>query len=75
MSWGITPLGIEIKKRLIDKHMTQVELAKRVGTSKNYISDLIYGKRPLVINNSNILKKISLELEINIDDFKKDGDL
>lgn len=71
--WGITPIGIEIKKRLIDKHMTQVELAKKVGTSKNYITDIIYGKYPLI--RSHVLDKILSELEIEAKDKKKDSDL
>lgn len=39
----LTPLGKEIKKRLIDKSMSQVELAEIVGTSKYYISKIISG--------------------------------
>lgn len=31
----LTPLGKDIKKKLADKDMSQVELAERVGTSKS----------------------------------------
>lgn len=58
----ITLIGIEIKKSLIDKHMTQTELAKRVGVSKNYISDIIHGRYQFI--RSRALKKILDELEI-----------
>ena len=30
----LTPLGKEIKKKLIDKDMTQVELAEQLGVTK-----------------------------------------
>jgi transcriptional regulator with XRE-family HTH domain len=33
-----------VKKRLIDLDITQVELAKAVGTSKNYLSLILYGE-------------------------------
>ncbi len=69
MSWGITPLGVEIKKKLIDKHMTQTELARKIGTSKNYITDIIYGKYPLV--RSHMLQKILLELKIDVKNSKR----
>ena len=32
----LTPLGKEIKKRLIDKGMTQVELAAELGITRQY---------------------------------------
>jgi len=58
----ITPLGEEIKKGLIDKHMTQVQLAKRVGVTKNYITDIIHGAYDL--KRSPTMEKILRELEI-----------
>lgn len=66
----ITPLGIEIKKRLLDKHMTQVELAKKVGVTKVYITEIIHGTYDL--KRSPTLEKILEELKIEL---KKDGDL
>lgn len=58
----ITPLGIEIKKKLLDKHMSQLELAKKIGTSQNYITDIIHGRYPFI--KSHILEKILDMLEI-----------
>jgi len=66
----ITPIGVEIKKRLLDKNMTQVELAKKVGTSTSYLTNIIHGgKQPLI--RSHILNKILLELEIETNDFQR----
>ena len=39
----LTPLGKDIKKKLADKEMSQVELAERVGTSKSYLSRIMRG--------------------------------
>ena len=39
----LTPLGKEIKKKLIDKDMTQVELAEQLGVTKQYITKIITG--------------------------------
>lgn len=68
----ITPLGIEIKKKLLDKHMTQTELAKRVGVTKVYITEIIYGTYNL--KRSPTLEKILRELKIepkNDDELKQ----
>lgn len=34
----LTPFGRKVRKRLIDKNMTQVELAALLGCNKQYIS-------------------------------------
>ena len=39
----LTPLGKDIKKKLADKDMSQVELAERAGTSKSYLSRIMRG--------------------------------
>lgn len=41
----LTPLGKEIKKRLIDMGMTQKELAAMLGVKRAYISRIMYGNR------------------------------
>jgi transcriptional regulator with XRE-family HTH domain len=41
----LTPFGIEVKKRLIELGKTQNQLASEVGTSKVYLSMILYGKR------------------------------
>ncbi|SET65007.1 helix-turn-helix domain-containing protein [[Clostridium] polysaccharolyticum] len=41
----LTPFGKEIKHRLIELNMTQVELAAMVGTSKQYLGKILFGER------------------------------
>lgn len=42
---GLTPFGREVRKKLIDRNMTQVELAKQLGCSKQYIHKILIGER------------------------------
>ncbi len=37
--------GAEVKKRLIDVGMKQIELAGKLGVSESYISEVLSGKR------------------------------
>ncbi|SES65062.1 helix-turn-helix domain-containing protein [[Clostridium] polysaccharolyticum] len=41
----LTPYGKEVKHRLIELNMTQVELAEQVGTSKQYLGKILFGER------------------------------
>lgn len=41
----LTPFGRIVKKRLIDKNMTQVELAGRIGCGKQYLHKILTGER------------------------------
>jgi transcriptional regulator with XRE-family HTH domain len=51
----------KIKIRLIEKELTMVDLAKEVGLSRPYVSNLIAGRR----KNEEAWKKILKALEIN----------
>ena len=42
---GLTPEGRMVRKRLIDKDMTQVELAALLGCSKQYLRKILCGER------------------------------
>lgn len=42
---GLTPFGASVKKKLIDKRMSQVELADALGIKKQYLTLIISGKR------------------------------
>ena len=42
---NLTPFGADVKKKLIDKHMTQGDLARRVGASEKYLNLILHGKR------------------------------
>ncbi|ASN72398.1 hypothetical protein 10S7_21 [uncultured Caudovirales phage] len=41
----LTPLGVVIKKALIDKGMTQVQLADNLGVNPKYINLILHGER------------------------------
>lgn len=41
----LTEFGQEVKKRLVDKNMTQVELAALIGCNKQYIHKILTGER------------------------------
>lgn len=61
----LTPLGKEIKKKLIDKDMTQVELAEQLGVTKQYITKIITGTR----TGDKYLCRIGVILDIDIAKF------
>lgn len=41
----LTAYGKEVKHRLIELNMTQVELAEQIGTSKQYLGKILFGER------------------------------
>lgn len=41
----LTPFGQKVKKKLIEKNMTQVELANLVGCNKQYLHKILVGER------------------------------
>lgn len=41
----LTPFGRKVRKKLIDKNMTQVELAALLGCNKQYIHKILTGER------------------------------
>ena len=41
----LTPYGRKVRKKLIDKNMTQVELAALLGCNKQYIHKILTGER------------------------------
>lgn len=41
----LTDFGVEVKKILIDRDMTQAELAERVGIKRQYLSLILCGER------------------------------
>lgn len=57
----LTPLGMMIKKRLIDLDKTQSQLAKEVGTSKVYLNHILHGEK----SGKKYLRKILSVLEID----------
>ena len=62
----MTPLGKEIKKKLVDREMTQAQLAKQIGTSKVYLSRIMYGSR----SGEKYLESICTVLNIDPDPYR-----
>lgn len=56
----LTPFGVKVKKRLIDRNMTQVELAALIGCNKQYLNKILYGER----SGTKYLEEISRILDI-----------
>lgn len=56
-----TPFGKRVKKRLIDKNMTQIELAGMLKCNKQYLYKILTGER----SGEKYIGKISEILEIN----------
>lgn len=62
MERQLTNFGKAVKIRLIEKNMTQVELAGLVGTSKIYLNRIIFGER----SGDKYVLKIAKILDIDI---------
>lgn len=41
----LTQYGKDVKHKLIEMNMTQVELAEQIGTSKQYLGKILFGER------------------------------
>ena len=41
----LTPFGKKVRKKLIDRNMTQVELAAMLGCNKQYVYKILTGER------------------------------
>lgn len=57
----LTRVGAVVKKRLIDVGMTQGRLAKKIGTSDQYLNLILYGQR----SGKKYLSKIFVVLNID----------
>ena len=62
----LTPLGKDIKKKLADKDMSQMDLAERVGTSKSYLSRIMRGGK----SGEKYLTAICAVLDLNPDRYR-----
>lgn len=68
MAWqnsNLTPLGREIKERLIEKDMTQRSLAEQLGIAPQYVTKILSGAR----SGERYLTKICVILDIDIRKF------
>ncbi|NPV89793.1 MAG: helix-turn-helix transcriptional regulator [Firmicutes bacterium] len=63
----LTAFGVMVKKALIEKQMTQVQLADIVGTSNKYLNLILYGER----SGDKYLDSIARELDLDLGNVKK----
>lgn len=53
--------GAEVKKALIDKRMTQVDLSREIGISPQHLQAIIYNRRPGACYRGKIIDILKLE--------------
>lgn len=56
-----------LKEKLIEKHMSQSELARRIGTSPQYVGYLVRGEKPSLNTAFSIAIALDLDLKEFID--------
>ncbi len=59
----LTQFGVLVKKTLVEKGMTQVQLAEEVGTSNKYLNLILYGDRSGEKYIGSIARVLGLDLE------------
>jgi transcriptional regulator with XRE-family HTH domain len=64
----LPPRGIKIKKGLIDKNMTQRDLAKNLKMNEQYLADIIRGRR----SGNKYIVRIYKELNLDPDEDEYD---
>jgi transcriptional regulator with XRE-family HTH domain len=57
----LPPRGIKIKKRLVEKNMTQRDLARKLDMNEQYLADIIRGRR----SGNMYLNKMYKELDLD----------
>lgn len=58
-----TEFGIKVKVELAKRNMTLTELAKVLGISHPYLSDIIYGRRKATVQKERIKKALDIKEE------------
>mgnify|MGYP003593126958 CR=1 FL=1 len=61
MKRRLCPFGKAVKKALLDKNMTQEELAKHVGTSPAYLGLILFGNRTGMKYRHSIVTELGLD--------------
>lgn len=58
-----TPFGTKVKIALIEKNMSNKELAKKLGYSNSTISDVIFGRNCSMRTKELIAKELGIKLD------------
>ncbi len=64
-SHSLTPLGREIKKKLVDLGLTHQDFANEIGIAPQYLAHILYGRR----TGEKYISKIAVFLEIDMQRF------
>ena len=59
-----TPFGKEVEKALIDKDMDKGDLAKAIGISQPYLTDILKGTRNGTEKKKQIAEKLGIDLVV-----------
>ena len=62
----LAPIGILIKKRMVDLNMTKRDLAASIGANYNYITNIFYGER----SGEKYMDKIAEVLNLDLNELK-----
>lgn len=60
-------LGVECKKRMIEKQISQKALAEKVGTTDKYLDLIFHGER----SGNKYIYKIAEALDLDIEELEK----
>lgn len=60
----LTPFGKTVRKKLIDKNMTQMELAAMIGCNKQYLHKILTGERSGRKYIEDIARVLEIEVEV-----------
>ncbi len=60
----LTPFGKEVEKALIDMDMDKGELARAIGISQAYLTDILKGTRPGTERKKQIAEHLGLDLVV-----------
>lgn len=58
---ALTAFGIEAKKVMLDKDMTQTALAKELGISNTYLTEIFHGTRKGTKQKERIAKMLGMK--------------
>ena len=59
---ALTSFGIQVKKAMLDRDMTQTTLAKELGISNSYLTEILHGTRKGVKQKERIAKILDIKI-------------
>jgi len=59
---NLTPFGLEVKKKLLEKGITQRQLCDELGIGETRFSEIIYGVKPGYKYREKIAKALNIKI-------------